>query len=390
MDFELTDEQRLIKSQIREVCADYGDEYWREKDERHEFPYEFYRELADGGWFGLTIPEEYGGQGYGIQEGMIVQQEITRSGSGQAGSSITATQTYNSEPILEFGSEEMKEQYLPEIASGDAHLAVGVTEPNAGHDTSRIETFAERDGDDYVVNGQKLWTSRAQDADLMLLIARTTPREDADGRFDGLSLFLAEFDRSLDTVEVSEIRKAGRHAADSNEVWYRDFRISAENRIGEEGQGFKYLLSFANSERILVAAAAIGIGLAALDKASDYARERVVFDAPIGSYQGIQHPLAESWTRLQSAEALTQKAAWLYDTGRDCGGEANAAKMAASEAAVEAAERAVRSHGGMGYAEEYDVARYWREAALLVLTPVSSEMIKNYIAQHELDLPRSY
>ncbi|KAB1190433.1 acyl-CoA dehydrogenase [Haloferax sp. MBLA0076] len=389
MEFSLSEEQRLIRKEIRRLCADFGDEYWREKDAAKEYPEEFHQTFADQDWYGLTIPEEYGGHGYGIQEGIIVQQEIARSGAAHAGVGLTGTQIFNSAPLIEYGTTAQKEAYLPGISTGESRLSVAVTEPNAGLDTSRLETFARRDGDEYVVNGQKVWIGGAQRADLMLLLARTEPR-DPEHRFRGLTLFLAEFDKDLDTVDVVEMDKAGRVALDSNEVWFEDFRIPVENRIGEEGKGFKYLLTFANSERILVAATAIGIGLAALDKASSYASERVVFDNPIGSYQGIQHPLADSWSKLSLAEAMTQKAAWLYDNGEECGPESNAVKMRASEASVEACERAVRTLGGMGYSEEYDVARYWRESIITVIAPVSNELIKNYIAQKVLGLPRSY
>jgi len=268
-------------------------------------------------------------------------------------------------------------------------MSVSVTEPNAGLDTSRIETTAERDDDRYLVNGQKMWTTKAQVADVIMLLVRTSPREETE-RFGGLTLFFTEFDKDMDSVDVELIEKAGRHASDSNQVWFEDFEIPVEDRIGEEGEGFGYLLEFANSERVSVASNAIGIGKAALDKAVDYANERVVFGNKIGSYQTIQHPLADSWSKLQTAELMTRKAAWLYDNDRDCGAEANAAKLRASEAALETCERAMRTHGGMAYSEEYDVARYYRETMLPLLTPVSNEMVNNYIAQHVLGLPRSY
>jgi len=389
MDFELTEEQRLIQQQIRELCADFGDEYWREKDANHEFAWEFFETFAEGGWCGVTIPEEYGGQGYGVQEAAIVQQEIAASGAAMAGTSITAHHVFSTSPLVHYGTEEHKQRYLPDVAEGSVMVCTGVTEPNAGLDTSRIETTAERDGDRYVVNGQKIWTSKAQEADLIMLLARTAPREETD-RFGGLTLFFTEFGKDMDGIDVSEIPKAGRGASDSNEVWFENFEVPAGDRIGEEGRGMEYLLSFANSERISVAANAIGIGKAAIEKAAQYARERVVFDSPIGSYQAIQHPLADSWSKLEQDELMMRKAAWLYDRDEPCGAEANAVKLRASEDALEAAERAVRVHGGMGYAKEMDVERYWRETMVNVLAPVSNEMIKNYIAQHVLDLPRSY
>ncbi|SDF70125.1 acyl-CoA dehydrogenase family protein [Halorientalis regularis] len=389
MNFELGQERRLIREQIRELCADFGDDYWREKNRNHEFAWEFFDTFADDGWCGITIPQEYGGQGYGVQEAALVQQEIARSGAAMAGTSITSHHVFSTAPLVEFGDEEHKRRYLPKIADGDVMVCTGVTEPNAGTDTSRIETFAERDGDEYVVNGQKIWTSKAQEADVIMLLARTAPREESD-RFGGLSLFFTEFDRDMDGVEVSEIPKAGRGAADSNEVWFDDVRVPAADRIGEEGDGFSYLLSFANSERISIAANAVGIGQAAVEKASDYAREREVFDSAIGSYQAIQHPLADAWSKLELDELAVRKAAWLYDNDEDAGAAANAAKLRASEDALEACERAMRVHGGMGYAQEYDVERYWRETMINVIAPISNEMVKNYIGQHVLDLPRSY
>ncbi len=389
MDFELTSEQRLIRDQIRKLCADFGDEYWREKDRNHEFAWEFFETFADDGWCGVTIPEAYGGHGYGVQEAAIIQQEIARSGAAMAGTSITSHHVFSAAPLVEYGEEAHKERYLPDIAAGDVMVCTGVTEPNAGTDTSQIETFAERQGEEYVVNGQKIWTSKAQEADVIMLLARTS-EPSADDRFGGLSLFFTEFDRSRESLEVSEIPKAGRGASDSNEVWFDDYRIPLEDRIGEEGKGFRYLLSFANSERISIAANSIGIGQAAIEKAASYAREREVFDSPIGSYQAIAHPLADSWSKLEQGELMIRKAAWKYDEGKDAGSEANAVKLRASEAAIEACERAVRAHGGMGYASEYDVERYWREAMINVIAPISNEMVKNYIAQHELDLPRSY
>ncbi|WP_424018860.1 acyl-CoA dehydrogenase family protein [Halorientalis pallida] len=389
MNFELGQERRLIREQIRELCADFGDEYWREKNRNHEFAWEFFDTFADDGWCGITIPQEYGGQGYGVQEAALVQQEIARSGAAMAGTSITSHHVFSTAPLVEFGDEEHKRRYLPKIADGDVMVCTGVTEPNAGTDTSSIETVAERDGDEYVVNGQKIWTSKAQEADVIMLLARTAPREESD-RFGGLSLFFTEFSKDTDGVDVSEIPKAGRGAADSNEVWFDDVRIPAADRIGEEGDGFSYLLSFANSERISIAANAVGIGQAAVEKAADYAREREVFDSAIGSYQAIQHPLADAWSKLELDELAVRKAAWLYDNDEDAGAAANAAKLRASEDALEACERAMRVHGGMGYAQEYDVERYWRETMINVIAPISNEMVKNYIGQHVLDLPRSY
>jgi acyl-CoA dehydrogenase len=389
MDFALSEEQRLIQQEIRKLCEDFGDEYWREKDKAHEFPWDFFETFADAGWCGVTIPQEYGGQGYGLQESALVQKELARSGAGAAGMSVTSHHVFSAAPLVEFGNEAHKERYLPKVASGEVMVCTGVTEPNSGLDTPTLETTAERDGDEYVINGQKIWTSKAQEADVIMLLTRTEPY-DPNNRFDGMTLFFTEFDKDMDGVTVEEIPKAGRGASDSNEVWFEELRVPADDVIGEEGRGFKYLLSFANAERVNVAANCIGVGLAALDKASAYANEREVFGNAIGSYQGIQHPLAESWTKLKTDEALMWEAAWLVDEGEQPGAEANAVKLRASEDALEACRRAVTTHGGMGYAKEYDVERYWIESMIHVLAPVSGEMIKNHIAGEALDLPRSY
>ncbi len=389
MDFEFTEEQRLIQREIRKLCDDFGNEYWREKDKAHEFPWDFFETFADAGWCGVTIPQEYGGQGYGLIESAIVQKELARSGAGTAGLSVTSHHVFSAAPLVEFGDEDHKERYLPKVASGDVMVCTGVTEPNAGMNTPTIETVAERDGDEYVINGQKIWTSKAQEADVIMLLTRTEPY-DPDNRFEGMTLFFTEFDKEMDGVTVQEIPKAARGASDSNEVWFEEVRVPADDVVGEEGRGFKYLLSFANAERVNVAANCVGVGLAALDKASAYANEREVFGNAIGSYQGIQHPLAESWTKLKADEALLWQAATMFDNDEQCGAEANAVKLRSSEDALEACRRAVTTHGGMGYAKEYDVERYWKETMNHVLAPVTGEMIKNHIAQDVLELPRSY
>jgi len=389
MDFRLTEEQRLIRRQMRGLCAEFGDDYWRERDRKGEFPRAFFEAFADGGWCGITVPEAYGGQGYGVQEAALVQGEIARSGAAMAGTSVTSHHVFSVAPLIEYGSEAHKERYLPRVADGDVMVCTGVTEPNAGTDTSRIETIAEREGDEYVVDGQKIWTTKAGQADAIMLLVRTSPR-DPDDRFDGLTLFFTEFGPDAPGVEVGEISKAGRAASPSYEVWFDGFRIPAVDRIGEEGEGFRYLLSFANAERISLAANAVGIGRAAVERAAEYAREREVFGNRIGSYQAVAHPLAESWSKLEQDELMVRKAAWCYDEGEETGPTANAVKLRASEDAIEACERAVRVHGGMGYAAEYDVERYWREAMINVLAPISNEMVKNYIAHEVLDLPRSY
>lgn len=389
MDFELTEEQRLIQSHISDLLEEFDDEYWREKDQNHEFAWEFFETFGDHGWCGITIPEEYGGQGLGTLEATLVQQEIASSGAGMAGVSITGHHFHSSSPLLHYGDEEHKQEYLPKIADGDVVMCTAVTEPNAGIDTSRITTRAERDGDRYLVNGEKMWTSKAQVADVIMLLTRTGER-DEDDRFGGMTLFFTDFDKDMDGVDVQEISKAGRGAVDSNQVWFEDFEIPAEHRIGEEGEGFKYLLSFANSGRIMIAANAVGLGQRAIEKGAQYANERVVFDNKIGSYQAIQHPLAESWANLQADETLVRKAAWMYDNDKSPGVEATAAKLNATEDSIEACERAMRVHGGVGYATEFDVERYWRESAINLFAELPNEMAKNFLAQKALGLPRSY
>jgi acyl-CoA dehydrogenase len=389
MDFELDNEHKLMQREIRDLCEEYGNEYWREKDKKHEYPQEFFDEFAERGWCGLTIPEEYGGQGYGAFEAALIQQEIARSGAAATGASLLGHHVFSTAPLVRSGTEEHKEKYLPEIARGEVQICTGVTEPNAGTDSSRIETFAERDGDEYVVNGQKIWTSKAQEADRIFLLVRTAERDESD-RFAGLTHVYTDFNADMDSVDVKEIPKAGRNAIDSNEVWFEDFKIPVEHRIGEEGEALEHLLAFANPERALIAAACIGTGMAAVEKASDYAKEREVFGSKIGSFQAIQHPLAESWAKLQQAELMVQKAMWLYDRDERCGAEANAAKLLASEAALEACRRAITTHGGMGYAKEYDVERYWREMIIQLFAPVSNEMTKNFIGNHVLKMPKSY
>jgi acyl-CoA dehydrogenase len=389
MEFRLTEEERLIRRQIRELCADFGDDYWRERDRRGEFPWEFFEAFADGGWCGITVPETYGGQGYGVQEAALVQEEIARSGAAMAGTSVTSHHVFSVAPLIEYGTDEHRARYLPRVADGDVMVCTGVTEPNAGTDTSRIETTARRSGDEYVIDGQKIWTTKAGQADVIMLLVRTAAREETD-RFGGLTLLFTEFGPDAPGVEVSEIPKAGRAASPSYEVWFDGFRVPVEDRIGEEGEGFDYLLAFANAERISLAANAVGIGQAAVERAAEYADEREVFGNRIGSYQAVAHPLADSWSKLEADELLVRKAAWCYDEGLETGPTANAVKLRASEDAIEACERAVRVHGGMGYAAEYDVERYWRESMINVLAPISNEMVKNYVARTVLGLPRSY
>ncbi|MGB3474788.1 MAG: acyl-CoA dehydrogenase family protein [Mycobacterium sp.] len=388
MNFELTEDQQLIRQSVAELAAKFDDHYWMTKDQAHEFPREFYDAIAGGGWLGMTIPEEYGGHGLGITEATILAEEVARSGGGMNAASSIHLSIFGMQPVVVFGSDEMKAETLPRIVSGDLHVCFGVTEPTAGLDTSRITTFAKRDGSDYVVNGRKVWISKALESEKILLLTRTTPRDEAAKPTDGLTLFLTDIDR--DHVEIRPITKMGRNAVSSNEVFIDDLRIPAEHRIGDEGKGFSYILHGLNPERMLIAAEALGIGRVALDRAVKYANERVVFDRPIGMNQGIQFPLADSLARLDAAELILRKATWLYDNGKSCGREANMAKYLCADAGFAAADRALQTHGGMGYSEEYNISRFFRESRLMKIAPVSQEMILNFLGSHVLGLPRSY
>jgi acyl-CoA dehydrogenase len=388
VDFELTEDQVTIRRAVAELAGKFDDQYWMEKDAAHEFPTEFYQAFADGGWLGITTPEEYGGHGFGISEAALLLEEVSASGAGMNGASSMHLSIFGMHPVIVHGSEELKRETLPRIVTGDLHVCFGVTEPGAGLDTTRITTFAKRDGSDYVVNGRKVWISKAMESEKILLLTRTTRFEDVAKKTDGLTLFLTDLDR--DRIDIRPIAKMGRNAVTSNELFIDDLRIPAEHRVGEEGQGFKYLLDGLNPERMLVAAEALGLGRAALRRAVRYGNERVVFGRPIGMNQGLQFPLADSLARLDAAELVLRKASWLYDNGRPCGREANTAKYLCAEAGFEAADRALQTHGGMGYAEEYHVARYFREARLLKIAPLSQEMVLNYLGSHVLGLPRSY
>jgi acyl-CoA dehydrogenase len=383
-----TPDRRDIRDAIRSICDRFDDSYWAEKDRTHTFPFEFATAIAEGGWLGIAMPEEYGGAGLGVTEASIMMQEIGRSAGVFAACSAIHINIFGLHSIVRHGTERQKQDWLPDIISGKSRACFGVTEPDAGLDTSKIKTRAVRDGDHYVVRGQKIWTSTAQQADKVVLLARTTPVEDCAKPTDGLSLFYADLDRS--TVEIREIPKMGRHAVNSNQVFYDGLVIPASCRIGEEGKGFRYILDSLNPERILNAAEAIGIGRRALEKAVAYAGERVVFGRKIGQNQSIQHPLAENWSELYAADLMTLHAAELYDAGEPCGAQANAAKYLAADAGFKACDRAIRTHGGMGYAAEYHVERYFREMMAIQLAPVSREMILCHIAERELGLPKSY
>jgi acyl-CoA dehydrogenase len=388
MDFELTDDQKTIRRAVAELAAKFDDEYWLAKDEAHEFPAEFYQAFADGGWLGITIPEEYGGHGFGITEASLLLEEVSASGGGMNAASSMHLSIFGMHPVVVHGSEEMKRETLPRIAAGGLHVCFGVTEPGAGLDTTRITTFARRDGDDYIVNGRKVWISKALESEKILLLTRTARFEDSAKKTEGMTLFLTDLDR--DHVDIRPIRKMGRNAVSSNELFIDDLRVPAAHRVGEEGKGFTYLLDGLNPERMLIAAEALGLGRAALRRAVRYGNEREVFGRPIGKNQGLQFPLADSLAHLDAAELVLRKATWLYDRGRPCGREANTAKYLCADAGFQAADRALQTHGGMGYSEEYHVARYFREARLLRIAPLSQEMVLNFLGSHVLGLPRSY
>lgn len=388
VDFDLTEDQQTIRKAVAELASTFDDQYWMEKDEAHEFPTEFYDAFAQGGWLGMTTPEQYGGHGFGITEASLLLEEVSASGAGMNGASSMHLTIFGMHPVILHGSEEMKKENLPRVANGDLHVCFGVTEPGAGLDTTRITTFAKRDGSDYVVNGRKVWISKAQESEKILLLTRTAKFEDSPKKTDGLTLFLTDLDR--DHVDIRPIHKMGRNAVSSNELFIDDLRIPEEHRVGEEGEGFKYILDGLNPERMLVASEALGLGRASLRRAVRYGNEREVFGRPIGMNQGLQFPLADSLARLDAAELVLRNATWLYDNGRPCARAANTAKYLCADAGFEAADRALQTHGGMGYSEEYHVARYFREARLLRIAPLSQEMVLNFLGEHVLGLPRSY
>jgi len=389
MDFTFTQDQEAIRDAIEKLCAKYEPEYWRSCDSEGDFPEAFVRDVADGGWLGIAMPEEFGGAGLGVVEASLMMQTIARSGAAFTGASAVHINIFGPMPLVVFGTQEQKERGLPPLIAGKDRTCFGVTEPNVGLDTTRVETRAERSGNDgWVVHGNKLWTTTAQEANKILLLARTTPVDQCKKPADGLSLFYTDLDR--DYVEIRVIDKMGRKAVDSNAVFFDGLPIPADDLIGEEGMGFRYLLHGLNPERILIGAEAVGIGQVAIERATNYAKERIVFGRPIGQNQAIQHPLAKCWAELEAANLMCYKAASLYDAGEPCGAEANAAKYLGAETAFRACETAVMSHGGMGYAKEYDVERFLREIFIARIAPVSREMILNYIGEHVLGLPKSY
>lgn len=388
MDFAATEDQQAIRDAVGRICARFDDAYWLEKDRNGGFPTDFYDALAAEGWLGICTAEVYGGAGLGVTEAAIMMREIAESGAGLSGASAVHINIFGLKPVDVFGSEEQKQRMIRPMAEGRAKACFGVTEPNTGLNTTQLKLRAEKRGDKYVVNGQKVWISTAQVADNILLLARTTLLEEAEKPTHGLSLFYTPFDR--DRIRVNEIEKMGRKAVDSNELFFDDFEIPETDRIGEEGRGFEYILQGMNPERILIAAEAVGLGLAALRKATDYAKERNVFNRPIGKNQAIQHPLAVCRSELEAAWLMTMKAAWEYDNGLPCGASANMAKYLAGEAGFNACQQSVMTHGGFGYAKEYHVERYLRESLIPRIAPVSPQLALCFIAERVLGLPKSY
>jgi acyl-CoA dehydrogenase len=388
VDFSLSAEQEAIRDAVGKVCARFGDDYWLAKDRDGGFPDDFHRAFADAGWLGVCIPQEYGGAGLGVTEAALLMQTIAESGAGLSGASALHMNIFGLNPVVVFGSDEQKKRMLPPLIAGKDKACFAVTEPNVGLDTLKLKTNAVLDGERYVVSGQKIWISTAQVASKMLILARTTPLERVKRRTEGLSLFYTDLDRRY--VDVREIPKMGRSAVDSNELFIDGLPVPVADRVGEEGRGFEYILHGMNPERILIGAEGIGLGRAALRKAAAYANERIVFDRPIGENQAIQHPLAACWMALEAANLMVLKAASLYDAGKPCGVEANAAKYLSGEACFKACETALMTHGGMGYAKEFHVERYLRESLIVRIAPITPHLILSFIAEKALGLPKSY
>jgi acyl-CoA dehydrogenase len=379
MDFGFTDEQEAIREAIAKICTRFPDEYWLKKDKEGGFPSELHQALAQDGWLGIAMPEAYGGSGLGITEAAVMMQAIAESGAGFSGASAVHMNIFGLNPVVKFGNDEQRKRMLPGLIAGKERACFAVTEPNTGLNTRKIKTMAKREGKRYLVSGQKVWISTAQVAEKVLLLTQAEA---------GLTLFYTDFDRKY--IEVREIEKMGRKAVDSNQVFFDGLPVPEEDRIGEEGKGFEYILHGMNPERILIAAECVGLGRCAVSRAAKYANERIVFDRPIGKNQGIQHPLAEKWLALEAANLMVYKAAWLYDEDKPCGAEANGAKYLAAEACFDACQQAVMTHGGYGYAKEYHVERYLRESLVGRIAPVSPQMILCFIAERVLGLPKSY
>ncbi len=388
MSLNFTPEQQQIKNSVMKLCEQFGDQYWLDRDSDGKFPEDFCQAMTKEGWMGIAMPEEYGGSGLGIADAAAMVQGITEAGCGNAGFAALAIGIFGLNPVVVFGTDDQKRKWLPPVIKREDIACFAVTEPNTGLDTTRLTTRAVDKGDHYLVNGEKIWTSTAQVCNKMLLIARTKDESETDKPVNGLSLFYTDLDRNH--CEIRAIDKMGRKCVDSNQVFIDNLEVPKEDLIGEEGKGFRYLLHGLNAERILISASMVGLGRCALKKAVDYARERVVFDRPIGMNQAIQHPLAESWAELEAAHLMAFHAAALYDSGLECGLQANAGKYLAAEAAFKACTNAVMTHGGMGYAKEFHVERYLRESLIHRLAPISPQLILSFLAEKALDLPKSY
>lgn len=393
-----SENQLMVRDAINQICAEFPNTYWQEHDQNEQDPKDFHAAIAAGGWLGIALPESLGGAGLGISEATMMMQTISESGAGMAGAQAIHANVYATQPLAKFGTQEQLEETIPNIISGKWRACFGVTEPNAGLDTLRLSTSAQRTGDGYKISGQKIWITCAQVASRMILLARTTALEDVKKPSEGLSLFCIDLNRDQPGLDMRKIKKMGGRAVDANEVFFDNYEIPSSALIGEEGRGFKMILHGMNAERCLLAGEALGLGYAALAKAASYARERVVFQRPIGMNQGVAHPLADAYVKLEAAKLATYHAASLYDRSKNdpsikqdaVGVAANSAKYVAAEAAFTACERAVLAHGGMGYAAEYDVERWLRECLVPRIAPVSREMILNYISEKVLRLPRSY
>jgi acyl-CoA dehydrogenase len=388
VDFSLTQDQQEIREAVLKHCARFTDDYWLERDREGVFPHDFHQSMAEAGWLGIAMPESVGGAGLGISEAALMMQAVSESGGGMTAASSIHGPVFSMQPIAQFGTQEQQLRMIPAVLSGEDKICFAVTEPNTGLDTTKLKTRAEKHDGGYIMNGEKIWISVAQVANKMMILARTTPLEDVKRKTQGLSLFFTDLDRSR--IEIQKIPKMGRHAVDSNMVFISDLWIPEEDRIGAEGDGFKIILHGLNPERILLGAEAVGLGRVAIKKAASYARERIVFDRPIGMNQGIQHPLAKCWAQVEAANLMVMKGATLFDKGLECGVEANTGKYLAAEAGFEACHTAMATLGGMGYAQEYHVERYLREVLIPRTAPVSQHMILNYIAERVLDLPKSY
>jgi acyl-CoA dehydrogenase len=388
MDFSLNSDHQAIRDGVGAVVKSFGDEYWLERDEDGKFPVEFHRAMAEGGWLGLTMPEEYGGSGLGVTEAMVMMHEVGSHGGGMAATSSVHINLFGPHPIVVMGTPEQKERWIPNLVAGKDQVCFGFTEPNAGLNTTAIKTFARKVDGGYIVDGQKVWTSTGQVANKIMLLTRTTKLEDCKKPTDGITIFYTDMDRSK--IEVKKIPKMGRKAVDSNSIFIDGLFIPDEDRIGEEGQGFKYILHSLNPERVLIGVEAIAIGQDALRRAANYAKERVVFNRQIGMNQGIQHPLAENWMALEAAYLMVQKAAWMYDNHEPCGAEANAGKFLGARAGYDACLQAVLTHGGFGYAKEYHVERLLREVTITRIAPITEQMIMSFIAEKVLGQPKSY